>query len=197
MCHSAGPAKSGQGWLPCFRSISRHPSCPRVSSPWSEPLASAWRLSLLCHHCPWGRLGCGTPHCSVCTWTNVSLSDRYKETLRDSKQTHAYVQLGQILDKIQKDQKALRPLPRNREQRQVPRVISAHTAPPRGWADPLSPSFGPTHPPAPTLTPFKGPASSPGEQQGNEFLVLCPLWGSMHPSKAWPDSSSGLFINFC
>ena len=147
VCHSARPAKSSQGWLPCFWPISCHPSCPRVSSPWSEPLASAWCLSLLCHHCLWDRLGCGTPHRRFAPG-QTSPRVTGTEKLKGTENKHVRVQLGQILDKIQKDQKAQRPLPRNGEQKQVPRVISAHGTtggvgrPPQSllWPNP------PTHP---------------------------------------------------
>ena len=185
MCHSAGPAKSSQGWLPYFRSISCHPSYPRVSSPWREPPASAWRLSLLCQHCLWDRLGCGTPRCSVCTRTNIPSSDRYRETQRNWRQARARAVGADSVQDTERS-KAQRPLPRNKDQSRC-RVRSLHTAPPRGWADHLGHSFGPTHRPAPTLTPFKEPARSPGARQRSELPVLCPSWGSVRPSNAWPD----------
>lgn len=143
MCHSAGPAKSSQGWLPYFRSISCHPSYPRVSSPWREPLASAWRLSLLCQHCLWDRLGCGTPRCSVCTGTNIPSSDRYRETQRNWRQARARA-VG--ADSVQDTQRSKRPTAPSEEQgpKQVPREISAHGTtkgvgrPPRSllWSNP-------------------------------------------------------------
>lgn len=177
MCHSAGPANSSQGWLPYFRSISCHPSYPRVSSPWREPLASAWRLSLLCRCCLWDRLGCGTPRCSVCTRTNIPSSDRYRETQRN---------WGRLWTRYTEIKKPNSPF-RGARSKSRCHARSLHTAPPRGWADHLGHSFGPSHRPAPTLTPFTEPARSPGAQQRSEFPVLCPSWGSVSPSNAWPD----------
>ena len=70
---------------------------------------------------------------------------------------------------------------------------SQHPAPPRGRADHLSHSSGPTHQATPTLTPFKGPARpASGSEQGHLFLVFSPLCSSTTPSKAllgplvWP-----------
>ena len=50
------------------------------------------------------------------------------------------VQLGKILDKIQRDQRALFPLLKGRQQKQEVRSKSRvlHTAPPKGWANHLS-----------------------------------------------------------
>ena len=41
----------------------------------------------------------GTLSCSPCTWTNVSLNNKYEETVEGKKNNFLHEQLGQILDK--------------------------------------------------------------------------------------------------
>ena len=51
------------------------------------------------------QVGPGTLCCSACTCANIFLSNEIQRIYKGLKTTCVYAQLGQIMDKIQKDQK--------------------------------------------------------------------------------------------
>ena len=72
-----------------------------------------------------------------------------------------------------------------------------HSTPPKGWADHLSHTSGPTPGHTPTLTPYKKPARPPsGSKQGNLLLVLAPPCCSRGPNKALPEFLVWPPVNF-
>ena len=97
------------------------------------------------------------------------------------------MQMGQILDKIQKDQK-----PNGHPWRAWSKSRYQHTTPPQGWAKHLSHSSCLTPGHTPTLTPYKEPAPQTPQQARREPVCSCSPCCSRNPNKAsseflvWP-----------
>ena len=124
--------------------------------------------------------GPGTFGCGACTWTNASSEQQNTKKLKGRKVTASNcvrVQLGQIMNKIQRDQTPNCHFLGARSRSRCTTNRVGRPSKPHLWPKPW------THP---YLPPFKGPVP-PGSEQGRPLVLVSPSSCSTSPRKALPE----------
>ena len=143
--------------------------------------------------CLWDRLRPGALDWRVCTWTNISLSNRIQRCYNRLKINVCVASWDRLWKRYKKAKTQLSFL-RCLEQKEGSCAWSPAQSITGGWADHPSHSSSPNHGSTPTLTPFKGPA-------GPSLRVskrTCYLFSFHHVAAGvettpFPNFSSGLF----